>query len=68
LEGGHVYKVGDEETVYLVPICHEHNHYTLTDEYEVPEDMLLEVPKEDLKREILEDWLVEIIKKRQEEK
>ena len=62
LEGGHVYLVGDEETVYLVPICCKHNHYTLTDEYEVPEDMLLEVPEDDLERSILEDWL-ESIKK-----
>lgn len=67
LKGGHVHFVGDEETVYLVPICHEHNHYTFTDEYLVPEDMLLEVPKEDLKRAILEEWLEEI-KKNQKEK
>lgn len=67
LEGGHVNIVGEEETVYLVPICHKHNHYTLTDEYEVQEDMLLKVPKEDLKRAILEEWLEEI-KKNQKEK
>ncbi|MBO7617858.1 MAG: hypothetical protein J6T22_11685 [Bacteroidales bacterium] len=67
LEGGHVHIVGDEETVYLVPICHKHNYYTFTDEYEVQEDMLLKVPEDDLKRAILEDWL-EDIKKSQKEK
>ena len=67
LEGGHVHIVGDEETVYLVPICYEHNLYTFTDEYEVPKDMLLKVPEEDLERAILEDWL-EDIKKSQKKK
>ena len=41
--------------VYLVPLCHEHNHYTFTEEDEVPKDMLLKVPEEDLKREILDE-------------
>ena len=62
LEGGHVHKVGDDEAVYLVPICYDHNHYTYTDVYEVPENMLLLVPKEDLVRDILEDWLIEVEK------
>lgn len=62
LEGGHVQIVGDEENVYLIPICHKHNHYTFTDEYAVPKDMLLKVPEEDLERAILEDWLDEINK------
>lgn len=62
LVGGHVHKVGDGDTVYLVPICQKHNHYTFTDEYEVPKDMLLKVSEEDLVREVLEDWLDEIIK------
>ena len=67
LEGGHVYKVWDENTIFLVPICYDHNHYTFTDEYEVPDDMLLEVPKEDLVRDVLKNWL-EDIKKGQKEK
>lgn len=60
--GGHVYKGDDRENIYLVPICKDHNHYTHTEEYQVPEDKLLLVPKSDLKRQILEDWLTEIAK------
>lgn len=67
LTGGHVYKVGDENTIFLVSICYDHNHYTFTDEYEVPDGMLLEVPKEDLVRDVLKNWL-EDIKKGQKEK
>lgn len=66
LEGGHVHIVGDEATVYLVPICHKHNHYTLTDEYEVPEEVLLKVPEEDLERAVLEEWLDDIKKSMKE--
>ena len=62
LVGGHVHKVGDEDTVYLVPICQEHNHYTFTDEYEVPGDMLLEVPEEDLVKDTLAEYLEDVIK------
>ena len=62
LVGGHVHKVGDEDTIYLVPICQEHNHYTFTDEYEVPSDMLLEVPETDLVKDTLSDYLEEIKK------
>lgn len=61
LVGGHVHKVGDEDTVYLVPICQEHNHYTFTDEYEVPGDMLLEVPEEDLVKDTLAEYLEDVI-------
>lgn len=62
LVGGHVHKVGDEDTVYLVPICQEHNHYTFTDEYEVPGDMLLKVPEVDLIKDTLAEYLEDIIK------
>lgn len=56
LVGGHVYKKGDSDSIYLVPLCYDHNHYTITDEYEVPADMMLPVPKEDLVRDIMEDY------------
>lgn len=62
LVGGHVYKKGDTDNIYLVPICKEHNNYTFTDEYEVPENMLLLVPKEDLTRNTLGDYLNDITK------
>lgn len=61
LKGGHVHKHGDDENVYLVPICSNDNHYTVTGEFEVPEDMLLLVPKNDLKRKIVEEWMNEVI-------
>ena len=58
--GGHVYKGDDYDNIYLVPICKDHNHYIHTEKYQVPEDKLLLVPRSDLKRDILEDWLTEV--------
>jgi len=48
VEGGHVVRVPDDGSIYLVPICYTHNHYTFTSEYYVPDSALLKVPEEDL--------------------
>ncbi len=60
--GGHVYKQGDNENIYLVPICHVHNSNDYENYYNVPSDKLLLVPKEDLERAILKEWWEEITK------
>jgi len=49
--GGHVYKQGDNENIYLVPICHVHNSDDNNHYYNVPSDKLLLVPEEDLEPE-----------------
>ena len=58
--GGHVYKQGDDENIYLIPICHVHNSDDYETYYNVPSDKLLLVPKKDLEREILKEWLEEV--------
>lgn len=64
LVGGHVHKEGDDDTVYLVPICYDHNHYTEIGYYKVPEDKLLLVPPSDLVpvKDTLDEWLGSIQK------
>ena len=56
LVGGHLYKVPDDGNIYLSPLCMTHNNYHNDDEFEVPDGLLLQVPKEDLKSDVLDDY------------
>ncbi|MBR1400650.1 MAG: hypothetical protein IJ604_05530 [Prevotella sp.] len=46
IEGCHVYHDGHPETVFLIPLCKGHNHYTNTSAMFVLSDYLLLVPEE----------------------
>lgn len=39
--GAHVYKTGESEIVYIIPMCNEHNNYNETEEMSVDKDYLL---------------------------
>lgn len=56
LVGGHLHKVPDDGYIYLVPLCKTHNNYHNEADFEVPDRLLLQVPNEDLVRDILEDY------------
>lgn len=56
LVGSHLRKVPDDGNIYLAPLCMTHNNYRNEDEFEVPDGLLLQVPKEDLKEDVLEDY------------
>ncbi len=65
--GAHVYKQGNRKDIYLIPLCKSCNHYTVTDEFDVPENKLLLVPKKDLKPIISEEMVMEFLKERIDE-
>lgn len=60
LVGGHLHKVPDDGHIYLTPLCKTHNNYHNEAEFEVPDQLLLQVPKEYLVRDVLEDFLSSI--------
>lgn len=39
--GAHVYKTGESEMVYIIPMCNEHNNYNKTEVISVDKDYLL---------------------------
>lgn len=60
--GGHVYMRGNRKDIYLIPLCKSCNHHTVTDEFDVPKDKLLPVPKKDLRLIISEEMVLEFLK------
>lgn len=45
LVGGHVYISGDSSERFIVPLCHTHNSDDFTEEFEVPDCLLVSMEK-----------------------